>query len=66
MLLVYAVLLTTNLVFSLITMHMGFPYYGYGYFLSALASFAAAVLVLAYYLDRLPYLTFVRSNTSVQ
>lgn len=66
MLLVYGVLLASNVGFTLVTLHLGFPYYGYGYFLSALTSFAAAVMVLAYYLDRLPYLTFVRSNTSIQ
>lgn len=66
MLLVYAVLLVSNVVFTLLSMHAGFPYYGYGYFLSALTAFATAVVVLAYYMDRLPYLTFVQSNTSVQ
>lgn len=66
MLAVYAILLTTNAGFSIVTLELGFPYYGYGYFLSALVTFAAAILILAYYLGRLPYLTFVRSNASVQ
>ncbi len=66
MLFVYVALLMTNVGFTLVTLRLGFPYYGYGYFLSALVTFAAAVIVLAYHLDRLPYLTFIRANTSVQ
>ena len=66
MLAVYVILLVTNAGFSIATLELGFPYYGYGYFLSALTTFAAAILILAHYLGRLPYLTFVRSNASVQ
>ena len=58
--------LVTNGLLTLLTMKAGFPYYGYGYFLSALITFAAAFLTSAYYLNRLPYQTFVMSNASVQ
>lgn len=57
--------LVTNGVFSYVSMTLGYPYYGFGYFLSALVTFSAAFLTSAYYLDRLPYQTFVLSNTSV-
>lgn len=57
--------LVTNGLFTYISMRMGFSYYGFGYFLAALTSFAATFLVVAYYVGRLPYQTFVVSNTSV-
>jgi polysaccharide biosynthesis protein PelG len=63
---VYIFLLTTNAVFSWATMKLGFAYYGYGYFLSALSTFVLVVLMVAHYMGRLPFLTFVRNNASVQ
>jgi polysaccharide biosynthesis protein PelG len=61
----YSLFFVTNLVFTWASMKMGFAYYGYGYFLSALVTFVAAFLVTAWYLNRLPYITFVARNTSV-
>lgn len=58
--------LVTNGVFTFVSMRMGFPYYGYGYFLAALVTFSAAFLTFAYYVNRLPYQTFVVSNSSVE
>jgi uncharacterized membrane protein len=58
--------LATNGVFTWLTLKAGFPYYGYGYFLAAIITFAAAFLTAAYYLNRLPYQTFVMSNASVE
>ncbi|HEY7392894.1 MAG TPA: exopolysaccharide Pel transporter PelG [Bryobacteraceae bacterium] len=60
-----AVFLAANCFLTLATLKLGFPYYGYGYFLSALATFAAAFLATAQILDRLPYQAFVRNNSSV-
>ena len=58
--------LVTNGLFSWCTLQMGFSYYGYGYFLSAVTTFVAAFLAVAHYLNRLPYQTFVVSNASVR
>lgn len=58
--------LVTNGVFSWCTLQMGFSYYGYGYFLSAVTTFVATFLAVAYYLNRLPDQTFVVSNASVR
>ncbi len=59
-------LLGSNAVFTWIFFHMGFAWYGYGYFLSALAAFGCAFAASARLVARLPYETFIRSNTSVQ
>ena len=51
------------------TLELGFPYYGYGNFFSNMTTFlfaAFAAFAAAYYLNQLPYLTFVRNNASVQ
>ncbi len=65
MLSVYCVLLATNVVFTLVTLDLGFAYYGYGYFFSALVSFVVVAVMVGYYVSQLPYLTFVRNNSSV-
>jgi polysaccharide biosynthesis protein PelG len=59
------VFLVANCLLTIATLKLGFPYYGYGYFLSALAAFAAAFLATAQILDRLPYQAFIRNNSSV-
>lgn len=64
-LLLQMLFLVTNGLFTYVSMNMGFSYYGFGYFLAALVSFTATFVVVAYYLGRLPYHTFVVSNTSV-
>ncbi len=58
--------LVTNGVFTFMTLKAGFPYYGYGYFLATLVTFAATFLTAAHYLKWLPYQTFVLSNSSVE
>ncbi len=45
---------------------LGYPFYGAGYFAAAMIAFLAAYLVLVARVRRLPYLTFVRQNASVQ
>ncbi len=66
MLSVYGVLFTTNGVFTVASIGLGFPYYGYGFFLSALITFGFSVILVAHYLGQLLFLTFVRNNTSVE
>jgi uncharacterized membrane protein len=58
--------LATNALFTWWTLQLGFSYYGYGYFLSALTTFVATFLAVAHYLNRLPYQTFVAGNASVR
>ena len=55
-----------NLGLTVTTLYWGFPYYGYGYFLSALVSFCLGFLVVAYYVEDLPYQTFVRGGLVVR
>ena len=57
--------LVTNGLFTWVTMELGFAYYGYGYFLASLLTFLIAYGVCAWYVGRLPFLTFVRNNSSV-
>jgi uncharacterized membrane protein len=66
MLWIYVVLFTTNGVFTVASISLGFPYYGYGFFLSALITFGFSVILVAHYLGQLLFLTFVRNNTSVE
>jgi polysaccharide biosynthesis protein PelG len=48
------------------TLHAGFTWYGYGYFLSALASFMLAYTIMLKKLANLPYLSFIESNPSIR
>ena len=60
------VFLFTNTIFTFISMNLGFSFYGYGYFLSALTSFLFAAILAETYMQKLPYHTFVTTNTSVR
>ncbi|HYR84022.1 MAG TPA: exopolysaccharide Pel transporter PelG [Terriglobia bacterium] len=60
------VFLATNTIFTLLTLRMGFQFYGYGYFVSTIITFALTFLALARVLNRLPYETFVLNNSSVK
>lgn len=61
-----SIFLVTNLSFTYASMKMGFPYYGYGYFLSTLVTFLFAFLLAMHYTAQLPYQTFVRNNASLR
>ena len=65
MLAVQVLYLTLNGLLTWLTMEMGFPYYGYGYFVASLLTFVIAYGVCAWHVGRLPFLTFVRNNASV-
>jgi polysaccharide biosynthesis protein PelG len=58
--------LASNLVLSWGTLHAGFEWYGYGYFLSAALSFAVGYWIMLRKLGNLPYLAFVEINPSVR
>jgi uncharacterized membrane protein len=66
LLFVYFLLFITNLGFSLVSMQMGFAYYGYGFFLSALVTLIVAYGLAAWSVGRLPYMTFIANNPSVK
>jgi uncharacterized membrane protein len=61
-LLLQSFFMLSNLCFTLLTLYWGFPFYGYGYFLASLLSFCLAFLMTAYYVEDLPYQTFVRGS----
>lgn len=63
---IQGVYLALNSVFTLITIHMGFPYYGYGYFLSSLVTFVITTAILFAHLRKLPYHAFITSNNSLR
>jgi uncharacterized membrane protein len=65
MLMVNLIFFGLNAAFTVVTLNLGFPYYGYGYFLAALATFLFAYGLVARRLADLPYLTFVKQNQSV-
>lgn len=55
-----------NLGGTLVTVHLGFAWYGFGYLVAAVTAFVGAFLVLARALNELPYITFIAANPSVQ
>lgn len=54
-----------NTLLTLLTLELGFPFYGYGYFMSTLITFAAAGIIAGRYIQNLPYHAFITSNASV-
>lgn len=57
--------LILNFTMSLITLKLGFGYYGFGYFLAALTSFSIAAIVTVECVYIVPYHTFVLNNKSI-
>lgn len=55
-----------NAIFTLITLQLGFEYYGYGFFLSSCLSFLIAAVILFDHVKKLPYHAFITNNNSVQ
>lgn len=51
---------------SWLSLGWGEPYYGYGYFIASLVMMVTAFGVVSWYVGRLPYLTFIANNPSVQ
>ena len=49
---------STNITFSMISIRLGFPFYGYGYFASCLLSLIVGFVLLNYRLGKLHYYTF--------
>jgi polysaccharide biosynthesis protein PelG len=55
-----------NAALTALTLWIGFPYFGYGYFLASVLVFVASFVYAARCLDQLPYVSFVRANRAVQ
>ncbi|MEM1282495.1 MAG: exopolysaccharide Pel transporter PelG [Chlamydiota bacterium] len=55
----------SNGIFTYYFMNLGFAFYGYGYFLSALTTFMFTAIELHRYVRLLPYHTFITTNASV-
>ena len=55
----------TNLLGTLVTLWLGFPAYGYGYFVASVVAFLAASIVTLRCLEDLPYHAFITGNSSV-
>lgn len=64
-LLVCSIFLVSNTGFTWFFMHAGFEYYGYGYFLASMVTFVVATAITARYVMRLPFHTFITTNTSL-
>ncbi len=58
--------LVSNALFTSVSLHMGFPFYGSGYFASTLLTFVITYLAMVRYVNDLPYQTFVLNNLSVR
>jgi polysaccharide biosynthesis protein PelG len=63
---IQAIYFLANGLFTMVTIEMGFAYYGYGYFLSSLLAFAVTSVVLFEHIQKLPYHAFVTSNNSLK
>ncbi|TAE34180.1 MAG: hypothetical protein EAY65_03565 [Alphaproteobacteria bacterium] len=58
--------LVSNAVFTIITLYLGFSFYGYGYFLSSLLTFMLTMAVLFRFMGDLPYHAFVTHNNAIR
>jgi len=58
--------LVSNGALTWLFLRLGFPFYGYGYFLSSAIAFVASFFVIARFVGDLPYHTFVVDNTSAR
>lgn len=59
---VTAIFMVANGALTYMTLALGFPYYGYGYFLAALTALVSGYAMLVWKLRNLPYLTFIGNN----
>lgn len=57
--------LVLNVGLSFLTLRLGFPFYGYGYFLASVIAMAAAYATVVARASDLSFLTFLRQNSSV-
>ncbi len=63
---IQGIYLAANALLTLWTIHLGFPYYGYGYFLASLIAFMVTSVVLFDHIQKLPYHAFITKNNSLR
>ena len=61
-----AIFLGTNVIGALGSIAAGFPFYGYGYFLAAMATALYGLWLVYRRVGKLPYVTFVTNNPSLR
>ncbi|MBF0161480.1 MAG: exopolysaccharide Pel transporter PelG [Magnetococcales bacterium] len=61
-----ALYLFFNVIFTVLSIYFGMPYYGFGYLAASLIVFSAAYITLFHHLERLPYYVFIKNNPSVR
>jgi uncharacterized membrane protein len=62
----HGLFLLVNTAGTLATLRLGFPYYGFGYFVASVVAFLAACMVTLRCLDDLPYHAFITGNASIK
>ncbi|MGB0683613.1 MAG: exopolysaccharide Pel transporter PelG [Magnetovibrionaceae bacterium] len=62
---IHTVLLVTNGTFTMIGLHLGFPFYGYGFFISTVVTVVIGFWLTWSVLSRLPFIAFLKSNDSL-
>lgn len=63
---VTGIYLVTNIIGTLLTLKLGFIFYGYGYAFSSIFSFAIAALLFNAYIHKAPYHIFISNNIKRQ
>ena len=58
--------LASNALLTLVSLELGFGYYGYGFFLSSALTFFIAAICLFNHVRKLPYHAFITNNDSVR
>jgi uncharacterized membrane protein len=58
--------LVANFSLTLFSKSLGYSWYGWGYFASSVIVFVASATMFFYYIMKLPYHTFISSNTAVR
>ncbi len=61
-LIIAATFFVTNTIFTILTLQLGFAYYGYGYFLSTVVAFVLGCVLAERYIRNLTYHTFITRN----
>ncbi len=64
-LLLHVLFLASNIVFTVMTLKAGFPYYGYGYFFASLLTFGCTYCFTFYSMGTLPYRAFIKNNSAL-
>jgi uncharacterized membrane protein len=58
--------LVFNVVFTIISLNMGFAFYGYGYFMASALTFLITVVLLFNFLNKVDYHAFITHNNAIR